>query len=458
VRSAVLAFPGGTLVVDHDPARVTTDRIIGAVDEAGYYAEVDLGQRRSTKEPAFWRKNRRAVTTAASAFLLACAYLLSFVGIPPVYSIALFLASIVVGGFYIARAGLASLRALSVDMNLLMIIAVVGGAAIGQWEEAATVLVLFSLGNTLEAYTVDRTRRSLHSLLDLFPKEALVRRADREITLPLERIEVGDIMVIKPGQRIAMDGEVLSGCSTVNEAPLTGESEPVEKAAGDKVYAGTVNDNGAMEMRVTRPFNDNTISRIIQLVEQAQAGKAPSQRLVDRFARLYTPAVIIVAAVVALLPPLLFAASWHDWLYRALVLLVISCPCALVISTPVSIAAAIGQASRNGVLIKGGAYLEEMARITVVAFDKTGTLTKGRPEVVEVIPLAEYSSEAILAIAAALESRSEHHLGRAIVRKAHHTELQPMEASGFRALPGKGVSGFVNGESYLLGNASLVEA
>ena len=263
-------------------------------------------------------------------------------------------------------------------MNFLMTVAVIGALGIGELEEGAMVVFLFSLGNTLQSYTMDKTRNALRSLMDLAPKEAHLKKGGLLLNIPVSDIRTGDLIIVKPGEKVPVDGSIVEGTSAVNESPITGESRPVDKRAGETVFAGSINGSGSLEVRVEKQASDSTLSRIIHLVEEAQAQKAPSQTLIDAFAKAYTPLVIISAGAVSVIPPLLFSAPFTEWFYRGLMLLIISCPCALVLSTPVSIVSAIACASRNGILIKGGAYLEEMGAIGAIAFDKTGTLTSRR--------------------------------------------------------------------------------
>jgi len=338
-------------------------------------------------------------------------------------------------------------------MNILMTIAVVGAAAINQFEEAASVVFLFSLGNALQGYTLDKTRNSIRTLMNLTPDEALVSRDGMEITLPVEEIQIGDTIIVRPGERIAMDGKVVEGFSSVNQASITGESLPVGKNIGDDVYAGTINERGSLEVRVSRLAKDNTLSRIIEMVEEAQGQRAPSQQFVDRFAKYYTPAVIMGAVLVASVPTLIFGQPFHKWFYEAMAMLLVACPCALVISTPVSIVSAIGSAAKRGVLIKGGVYLEETGALSVIAFDKTGTLTMGKPQVTDVLQVNGYSERHIMAISAAIESRSEHPLGDAILNYARKKNIMIPSVTNFEAVPGKGAQGTVEGEAYQIGNA-----
>jgi Cd2+/Zn2+-exporting ATPase len=416
-----------------------------------------------------WRR-RRDLATVVSGLLIAVAFGLSLLDLPEAVSAGAYVAAIVVGGFYTARSGWTGLRRTrSLDMNALMTIAAVGAVFVGEWAEGAVAIFLFSLGNTLEGYTMDRARNAIRGLMDLSPRRATVIRGHQEEQVPVEELRVGDQVLVRPGERVSTDGVVLSGQSAVNQAPITGESVPVDKLPGDQVFAGTVNGQGALTVRVTRLAADTTLSRIIKMVEEAQAQKAPSQRFVDRFARVYTPAVIAGAAGVALLPPLVgalsgageFSVLLSEWIYRALVLLVIACPCALVISTPVSIVSAIASAARAGVLIKGGAYLETLGALKVIAFDKTGTLTIGQPQVVDVrcvnhrdgLAWAECSPcRQVLADAAAVERRSEHPLAWAVVQEAETQGLvSTLPAEAVQAMTGRGVRGRVNGHGVTVG-------
>ncbi|MGI6186153.1 MAG: cadmium-translocating P-type ATPase [Brevibacillus sp.] len=451
VHRVQVNFGAAIMTVEHDGTAV--DRVIDTVRQAGYEAVREQEANRREEERGFWRQNKKAWSTVTASLLFLAAWGLGFAPAAPEPLITLLYAlSILAGGVRIAKSGLYGLKSRTVGIDFLMTIAVIGAVAIGEWAEGAAVVCLFSLGETLEAYTMDRTRRSLRSLMELAPAEALVLRDGRELTLPVEQIRVGDTILVKPGEKIAMDGIVTDGRSTVNQAPITGESVPVEKGAGDEVFAGTINQQGALTVRVTRRAEDNTLSRIVHLVEEAQAQKAPSQRFVDAFAAYYTPAVIAVAVAIAAVPPLLFQQPFADWFYRALMMLVVSCPCALVISTPVSIVSAIGNAARSGILIKGGIHLERLGAVSVMAFDKTGTLTQGLPEVTGIIPVSALTEVEVLAIAAAVEARSEHPLAAAIVRKAKQEGVAIPDSDQFVSVPGGGVKARVNGITYMIGN------
>ena len=379
----------------------------------------------------------------------------------------LFVVSLAAGVGATARKAWSAVRIGSLDINVLMIIAAGGAALLGDWSEAATVVFLFGLAQALEARTLDGARHAIRALMDLTPADALVRDAADpekgpypffgERRVPVDELAIGAVIVVRPGEKIPLDGEVVAGRSAVNQAPVTGESLPAEKASGDTVFAGTINGRGALEVQVTRLRRDTTLARIIHLVERAQAQRAPAQTIVERFARVYTPAVIVRAAPVAVIPPLMFHAGWHAWLYRALVLLVVSCPCALVISTPVSIVAALAGAARKGVLIKGGVHLENTCNVRCVAFDKTGTLTRGTPEVVDVVALNGAAPASIVLIAASVEQRSTHPIAQAILDHASAAGIAAVPADDVSAMAGLGVEGRVDGALVLLGNHRLFE-
>jgi Zn2+/Cd2+-exporting ATPase len=441
---------GQRLHVKYDAARLSTSAIVDAVADTGMRAWLEHEQPHVVGGQP-WRLRLLLASGASLAIGLAA----QGVQAPLPLTIVAFLAAVVTGGVYPARRALGSLRTRSLDINALMTIAVIGAVAIGEWSEAAAVVFLFALAQHLESRSMDRARNAIRALMDLTPLEATVVRDGREARVTVDDVALGDVLRIRPGDKVPLDGCVVAGGSDVNQAPITGESLPVDKHPGDELFAGTINGRGSLEMRVTRLRRDTTLARIIHLVETAQGQRAPAQAFVDRFARYYTPAVIALAVGVAVIPPVAFAAPFSDWLYRALVLLVISCPCALVISTPVSIVSALAAAARRGVLIKGGLHLERLGTIPVVAFDKTGTLTRGEPQVVAVHPLADVPASRLLALAAALESRSEHPIADAIVAYARGRHVEPLDVARFRALPGLGAEAELHGRPALVGNLRL---
>ncbi len=396
---------------------------------------------------------------ALSGVAAVAAEAIHFTELAPTWMVALIaLVAIFSGGLGTYKKGWIALKNRNLNINALMSIAVTGAVIIGQWPEAAMVMFLFTLAELIEARSLDRARNAIGGLMQLTPDMATVQQADGQWReLNVKDIALGALVRVRPGERIGLDGEVVSGQSTIDQAPITGESLPVEKAAGDKVFAGTINQAGSLEYRVTAAANHSTLARIIHAVEQAQGARAPTQRFVDSFSRIYTPAVFALALAVAVIPPLLFGGVWFDWIYRALVLLVVACPCALVISTPVTIVSGLAAAARKGILIKGGVYLESGRKLDFLALDKTGTLTHGKPVQTDYVPLDPQVDGLAVRLAASLASRSDHPVSLAIAQKAQEQNipLQPVEA--FQALLGRGVRGEINGELYHLGNHRLVE-
>lgn len=372
--------------------------------------------------------------------------------------VVLALVAVFTGGLSTYKKGWIALKNRNLNMNALMSIAVTGAMLIGHWPEAAMVMVLFALAEVIEAKSLDRARNAIRGLLDLTPEQATVQQADgtwREVGA--KQIAIGSRVRVKPGERIALDGEVLEGRSAVNQAPITGESLPVEKSPGDSVFAGTINESGSFEYRVTALANNSTLARIIHAVEAAQGSRAPTQRFVDQFARWYTPVVFGVAIAVALLPPLFMGAAWLDWIYRALVLLVVACPCALVISTPVSIVSGLAAAARHGILIKGGVYLEEGRKLRWLALDKTGTITHGKPAQTDFVTWGNALASDSRSIAASLAARSDHPVSKAVAQAAQTDGVALLDVAEFNALPGRGVQGQINGATYHLGNHRMLE-
>ena len=404
----------------------------------------------------FYKKHSTLLT---SVLFLVFGYLSLFMnGEGNIVTTLLFLASMLIGGLSLFRVGLQNLIRFEFNMKTLMTVAVIGGAIIGEWAEVAVVVILFAISEALERFSMDRARQSIHSLMDIAPKEAFVRRNGQELKVHVDNIVVGDIMLVKPGQKIAMDGIVVNGYSAVNQAAITGESVPVEKSVDDNVFAGTLNEEGILEVKITKLVEDTTIAKIIHLVEEAQGERAPAQAFIDKFAKYYTPIIMIVAALVAIVPPLLSNGSWETWVYQGLAVLVVGCPCALVISTPISIVSAIGNAAKKGVLVKGGVYLEEMGALKAIAFDKTGTLTKGVPIVTDFELLDQQIEEReLLSIITALENRSQHPLASAIMKKAEQENISysDIKVEDFSSITGRGIEGSVNGTTYYIGSPQL---
>ncbi|RQW38844.1 heavy metal translocating P-type ATPase [Novosphingobium sp. LASN5T] len=365
--------------------------------------------------------------------------------------------AVAVCGLDTYRKGWIALRHGNLNINALMSIAVTGALLIRQWPEAAMVMVLFAIAELIEAKSLDRARNAIRSLVQLAPDYAAVRQPDGSWSdQPAASVALGAIIRIKPGQRVALDGTITSGHSTLNQAAITGESMPVEKAPGDQVFAGTLNEAGSFEYEVTADAAHSTLARIIEAVESAQGARAPTQRFVDQFARIYTPAVFLVAVAVAIVPPLLLAGNWQDWIYKALVLLVIACPCALVISTPVTIVSGLAAAARRGILIKGGVYLEQGHRLAVLALDKTGTITRGKPALTDTVRFDPDNGIDNLDIATSLAARSDHPVSYAIADAGRKSGIVLLDVTDFAALPGRGVKGRIGGVEYLLGNHRLI--
>ena len=441
---------GQRLHVKYDAAKLTTSAMVDAVGQTGMRMWLEHEEPRASASDVRARLQLMLASGAGIALGAAAGAL----GYQPVGA-ALLVAATVAGGVFPARRALTAIRTRTVDINVLMVIAVAGALALGEWLEAASVVFLFAIAQWLEVRTLERARQAIRALMDLSPRQARVKRGRAEVLVPVEEIGAGEHVIVRPGDKVPIDGRVSAGHSDINEAPITGESLPVDKAAGDEVYAGTINGRGALEIEVTRIGRDTRLARIIHLVEDAQSKRAPVQSFVDRFARIYTPVVIVLAVLIAAVPPLAAGADFATWFYRALVLLVISCPCALVISTPVSIVSALSSAARNGVLIKGGALLERLAQVRVVAFDKTGTLTHGALRVADVVPAGTASASEVLRYAAAVERRSEHPIARAIVAEAVRRELDLPLVTAFLSVPGRGAQARVSGRDVAIGNEAF---
>ncbi|MCH7814062.1 MAG: cadmium-translocating P-type ATPase [Planctomycetes bacterium] len=452
----------GTMAVTHDPAVIGTDRIVALIRPTGMTAQWCAPDRPAhpTQTPVPRGPLRMTLLAGIAA---ALGLVLSWTPTAHVHhttwpAAMAYLLAIGAGWRYVLPKAWSALRRRQLDMNVLMSIAVAGAVMLGEWFEAATVAFLFMLSHLLESWSVARARRAIASLMDLTPPKARVLDPDgTEQQVDTQAVAVGNRILVKPGEKFPLDGRLVEGRTSVDQAPITGESVPVAKQPGDEVYAATINQDGAVVVEVTKRAGDTVLAGVIRLVEQAQAQRSPSERFVDRFARIYTPAVVVAAVLLAVGPPLLLNAPWATWCYRALILLVIACPCALVISTPVTIVSGLTAAARNGVLIKGGQYLEAVGRTTVVALDKTGTLTRGRPTVQEVIPLGQATVESVLSLAAAIEQRSEHPIAEAIVEHARAEAVTAQACQDYQAVPGKGAEARVAGQTYILGNHRLLE-
>src|SRR5476651_129641 len=441
------------LGVTHDLP--STAPIIEAIKSLGMVAE-PLEQGVEAPAPAAEKKHWWPLALSGVGALAA--EVIHFTNAAPTWVIALVaLVSILSGGLTTYKKGWIALKNLNLNINALMSIAVTGAILIGQWPEAAMVMFLFTVAELIEAKSLDRARNAISGLMQMTPEQATVQQADGGwVEQEVKSIELGAIVRVKPGERIGLDGEVTAGQSTIDQAPITGESLPIEKGVGDKVFAGTINQAGSLEYKVTAAANNSTLARIIHAVEQAQGARAPTQRFVDTFAKVYTPAVFIFALGVALIPPLFMGGVWFEWVYRALVLLVVACPCALVISTPVTIVSGLAAAARKGILIKGGVYLEMGHKLDYLALDKTGTITHGKPVQTDYLLLKPAFTDTAVALAASLAGRSDHPVSQAIA-KAAGQGVAVHEVEAFEALTGRGVRGEINGQVYHLGNHRLVE-
>ncbi|HFE66630.1 MAG TPA: cation-translocating P-type ATPase [Chloroflexi bacterium] len=462
------------VVLAYDPDATSPDDLKEKLDTLGFPPQSGLAM---PEQPKPWR-NPKALTSIASGVLLLVGWLIGLAGAPETVSLVIYVAAILIGGYYFGREAIEELvyeRQIGIEM--LMTVAAVIATVMGQAAEGAMLVFLYSISEAAEGYTEEKTRSAVKALMDLAPKFALVRRNGQEQEIPVEEVAVGDVFILKPGQSVPTDGEVILGVSNVNQAPVTGESVPVEKQPGDMVFAGSINGEGSLEVRATKAFADNTISRIIQMVEEAQERKGQSQRFIERFGSRYSPIVLLVGFLLAIVPPLLFGADWTEWVTRATVFIVAAAPCALVISIPITLVASLGTGARQGVLIKGGMYVEELAKIEVVALDKTGTITRGEPEVTDVMtgdqlsvigdrlsdsdnqsPNTDYripNTDHLLALAAGIEKRSEHPLARAVVRYVEEQGIAPAEVNDFQALSGAGAQAAWQGRRVYIGSPAL---
>jgi Cd2+/Zn2+-exporting ATPase len=474
IEEATVNFASERLQVTFDPQLTREADVINRVTALGYTVTPDVKaptaidaagtqpkdlppQRANPIGWQFWLKTRRGQTVLLSGMGLLLGVIAERLLSLPLVAQGFYALSLIVAIAPIIRAAWIALKLRQADMNLLMTLAAVGAAILGQWFQGALVIFLFGLGTTLQNFALSRTRNAIRDLMDLAPATATVKRDGQEVPVPVEAVQVGDILTIRPGQRIALDGVVRFGESAIDQSPITGESLPESKSVGDTVFAGTLNQTGFLEVDVTHTSQDTTVARIIHLVEEAQESRAPIQQWVDRFSAIYTPVVLALAAGMTLVPPLLFGQPFQPWFYKALVLLVIACPCGLVIATPVSLISAIGAATRQGVLFKGGHALETAGRLKTIAFDKTGTLTQGRPAVQQVYSLGVMGDDMILMIAASLEQRSEHPIAQSIVAEAEAQGIEVSTPESFTAVPGKGIWATFGAATYFVGNRRLFE-
>ena len=447
VVAASVNYPTGKVRVEYDAEKTSHKVIVARVRTLGY----EVGGEKRTG--GWLRENWELALSLLCGALLATGFVLERLGVPSFIPLAFYLGAYAAGGFDIARHALGALRQFKFDIDVLMLLAALGAALLGDFAEGALLLFLFSLGHALEHYALGRARHAIQALADLSPKTARVSREGHESEIPVEQLQRGDIVIVRAGERIPIDGRVLAGQSAVNQAPITGESVPVEKNVGDSVFAGTINGDGSQQVRVTKLARDTTLARVTQIVEEAQTQKAPTQRFTEKFESIYVPAVLITALVLIVVPPLLGVAPVDVAFYRAMALLVAASPCALAIGTPAAVLAGIAQGARNGVLIKGGAHLENLGTLNAIAFDKTGTITEGRPTVTDVLPNpdANMNADELLALAASAESRSTHPLAQAIVRGAQDKKLTLAKVDSFEALQGRGLRATVNGATLLIG-------
>lgn len=454
LKKALLSKPGikkldfnllhRQLNVSYDPLQMDSEKIISIIHSTGMSALL-WQESREQLTHSFWERNGLLIMTLLSGlFLIAGA-----VTKQPI----IYLFSVLCGGFFVAPKAFASIKRFSADMNLLLLIAAIGAMAIGEWFEGATVTFLFSVAALLEYWSVDRARKAISALLDLSPTFARVITSEGKLIEKLvEEVKIGEMMLIRPGEKIPLDAVVLQGSSSVNQAPITGESLAVAKNPGDLVFAGTINEEGALECQVTKKADDTTLAHIIHMVEEARSKRASAEKWVEKFARIYTPIMLLLAILFTLIPPLFFQQEWTTWIYRGLVLLVIACPCALVISTPVSIVSGLTSSARNGILVKGGIYLELAGKLKAVAMDKTGTATYGHPEVQKIIPLNNHTEEELLSIAMALEQSSEHPLAKAILRRAEKSGIYQTHAKNFQIRKGLGAEAEIEGKPFWIGS------
>jgi Cd2+/Zn2+-exporting ATPase len=453
----VKVFPlSSKVTISYDPDLTSTEAMAKALTDLGFPVKNSADSEGPKK---FWQ-NKKVLCALISGFTLALGWIAGKLGAPGFLPFGLYITSVAIGGFYFAREALEELvHERKINIELLMTVAALTALALGESLEAAMLVFLYSISEAAEGYTEEKTRAAIRALMKLVPKVALVTRDGVEVEVPVEDLKVGDIFIVRPGESVATDGEVIGGSSSVNEAPVTGESMPVTKSVGSKVFAGSINAEGALEVRATKTFAENTIARIIKMVEEAQERKGKNQRFIEKFGDTYSPFVLVAGLLLAILPPLLFAQPWMTWVIRATVFIVAAAPCALVISIPITLVATLGTAARQGVLIKGGVYIEELAKVKAVALDKTGTITVGQPEVTdfELLPQSNKSLEEALAIAAGIEQRSQHPLADAVVRYSKSKNIQAKPVTNFQSTSGAGAKAVYEGSSVKIGSPKFFQ-
>ncbi|MFQ5428430.1 MAG: heavy metal translocating P-type ATPase [Thermodesulfobacteriota bacterium] len=444
----------GTVKAVFDEKTLKEGDLVRAVSGTGMKART---KRRETAKGPWWREPRILTLSLCGLIILSTLILEHVFGLYHGKATLLYGTATIVGGYFPAKMGVAALKTLRPNIRTLMVVGAVGAAALGLWEEAALLVLIYSLGDVLEAYASDRVRHAVRALMDVAPSTALVMREGVEVELKAEEVRPGDVVIIKPGEKIPLDGVILKGATSVDQSPITGESMPVSKEPGDEVFAGCINQRGTMEVRTTKPFSDTTLGRVIHYVEEAETKKSSYQRFGETFGLYYTP-IMFVLALVVIIVPTIFYGNFSNWFYRGLVVLVVSCSCGIALSIPVAVVAAVAKAARQGVLIKGGAYLEAASRIKAVAFDKTGSITMGRPAVTDIVSFVDIDEDSLLRLSASIESRSEHVLADAILNKAKEKKLSLFELKDFEAVPGKGAKAVIFEKKYCIGSRVFCES
>jgi Cd2+/Zn2+-exporting ATPase len=444
VLSAEVSYVLSTATIYYDPHRVQEERIKKAITKPGYAVRETLAERTRT----FWKERKGFVFLGLSGITLACSWILGWLGIgPPYLPTAFAVASLMLGGYPIVKSAIQTLLIPDLNVDTLVSIAAISATAVGAYREAAAVLFIMLLGESLEGVTVGKTRKAIASLIQLSPKMAWVIREDQEVQVPIEKVKANEIVIVKPGERIPVDGKIISGCGSVNQSMLTGESIPVEKEVGDRVYCGTINETGSCAIEATQVAEDTKLAQIKRLILEAQAEKSPIQRVMDRFARYFIPAVLLIGLTTFLIT---------GDIIRGITILIVACPCALVLGTPTAVVAAIGNAARQGLLIKGGAYLEQMGRLKTLLIDKTGTLTEGRPRVVGIRSFDGPDEKEVLYWAAIAEKRSEHPLAQAVIKSAEEFGLQIPHPESFENFRGRGVKAYWNSKTIIVGSLDML--